>query len=281
VLDGSPCIVCEHPRRVRVANWSARCQNCGSWAAELPVGGSEVESSTRVAGYEALRRENTRSVLERLARLRSLAGARLLDVGSAYGWFLEEAARQGADALGIEPDENVAARSWGDVRVGRFPQALVPGERFDVIAFNDVLEHIPDARGALETARAHLRPGGLLSVNIPTADGIAFRTAGTLARAKLAGPYRRLWQYGLASPHLHYFSTEALVALIRECGMEVCTVGQLPAITRKGLWPRVHTVRRPSPASVIGFLSLYAAVGFLNRPGFGDIVHVIAERGDD
>jgi 2-polyprenyl-3-methyl-5-hydroxy-6-metoxy-1,4-benzoquinol methylase len=266
---------------VRISSWSARCEHCGSWAAELPVGGSEVESETRVAGYEALRRENTRAVLERLGRLRPVRGARLLDVGSAYGWFLEEAVTQGADALGIEPDENVAARSWGEVRVGRFPDALVPGERFDVIAFNDVLEHIPDVRGALEASRAHLQPGGLLSVNIPTADGLAFRSAGSLAAVRIAGPYRRLWQYGLASPHLHYFSTEALVDLIGDCGMEVRSVGQLPAITRKGLWQRVHTVRRPSPPSVVGFASLYVAAGVLNRPGLGDIVHVIAQRGND
>ncbi len=209
-----------------------------------------------------------------------MTDARLLDVGSAYGWFLEEAVRAGVVATGIEPDADVAARSYGDVRVGRFPDAVVSEGLYDVIAFNDVLEHIPDVRGALQTSREHLRVGGLLSVNIPTADGIAFRAARTLASVNVRGPYRRIWQYGLASPHLHYFSTRALTMLIGECGMSVRLVRQLPAISRAGLWQRVHTVRRPSATSVLGFASLYAAAGVLNRPGLGDIVHLIAERAD-
>jgi 2-polyprenyl-3-methyl-5-hydroxy-6-metoxy-1,4-benzoquinol methylase len=231
-----------------------------------------------VAGYESLRRENFRVVLDRLASVRPLDGSRLLDVGSAYGWFLEQAAHAGAVTVGIEPDERVAARSHGEVRIGRFPDALSPGERFDVIAFNDVLEHIPNARGALQACHDHLRPGGLLSVNIPTADGLAFRTSQVLARLNLDGPHQRLWQRALASPHLHYFSTTALIRLVGSCGIHVRTVDQLPAMTRQGLWQRIHTVRRPSPASMLGYVCLYIAAGVLNRPRFSDIVHVIGER---
>lgn len=280
MLDGSPCIVCGQPRRVRVANWSARCDGCGSWASDLPVGGAEVESETRIAGYEDLRRATSRAVLARLGELRDLRDATLLDVGSAYGWFLEEATLAGASATGIESDQSVAARSYGDVRVGRFPDVIDPGDRFDIIAFNDVLEHIPDVRDAIDVSREHLREEGLLSVNIPTADGIAFRTAAKVARVGVTGPYERLWQYGLASPHLHYLSTGGVVALLRGSGMKVRLVAQLPSITRTGLWQRVHTVRRPSPASTVGFAALYTATGLLNRPGLGDIVHVIAERAD-
>ena len=181
----------------------------------------------------------------------------------------------------IERSERVAARSVGEVRVGRFPEVVSLEERFDIITFNDVLEHIPDARGALEACRRHLRPRGLLSVNIPTADGLAFRVARGLAAVGFSGPYRRLWQHGLASPHLHYFSTDALLELIRSCGLRVRTIRPLPAVTRTGLWHRVHTVRRPSPTSVPGFACLYAAADLLNRPNFSDIVHVIAERPDD
>lgn len=240
-----------------------------------------METDTRIAGYESLRRENFRAILDRLACLRPLQAADVLDVGSAYGWFIDEASRAGAIASGIEPDERVAARSVGEVRVGRFPEVVSLEERFDIITFNDVLEHIPDARGALEACRRHLRPRGLLSVNIPTADGLAFRVARGLAAVGFSGPYRRLWQHGLASPHLHYFSTDALLELIRSCGLRVRTIRPLPAVTRTGLWHRVHTVRRPSPTSVLGFACLYAAADLLNRPNFSDIVHVIAERPDD
>jgi SAM-dependent methyltransferase len=245
---------------------------------DLPVGGSEVESPTRVAGIEQLRRENARTVLDRLALIRSLRGLRVLDVGSAYGWFLEEAEARGAVVFGIEPDATVARHSRSGVRVGLFPDVLSEGEAFDVIAFNDVLEHIPDVPGALDACARHLTPGGLLSVNIPTADGLGFRISCLLARAGISGPYRRFWQQGLPSPHLHYLTTTGLERLIAGRGVALCRTAPLSAIRREGLWARIHTIRRPSPASIAGFVSLYFAAGVLNRPQASDIVHVIAER---
>lgn len=236
-----------------------------------------MHTDMRTAGLEALRRENFRAVLDELASLRSLRGAAVLDVGSAHGWFLDEVMRRGGTGIGIEPDEHMASHSGGTVRVGLFPESLSPGERFDVIAFNDVLEHIFDVPGALDVCREHLRPNGLLSVNIPTADGLAFRMACTLARLHIYGPYRRLWQYGLPSPHQHYFSTHGLVTLIRRHGFVIRNVREMRAVTREGLWHRVHTTQRASLSSLLSFASLYIAAGLLNRRGASDIVHVVAQ----
>ena len=118
LLQGRPCIVCGAPLRPRFAEWSLQCQSCGSWASELVGGGREIESDVRIAGLEEVRRENFRVVLDRLEKLRPLRAASVLDVGSAYGWFVDEANRRGAQAEGIEPDEHVAARAIGPVRVG-------------------------------------------------------------------------------------------------------------------------------------------------------------------
>jgi hypothetical protein len=115
-------------------------------------------------------------------------------------------------------------------------------------------------------------------VNIPTADGLAFRMACGLAHLRIYGPYRRLWQHGLPSPHQHYFSTHALVHLIGRHGFTVRNVREMRAVTREGLWQRVHTVRRMSPASILSFAFLYIAAGLLSRRGASDIVHVVAQR---
>ena len=162
--------------------------------------------------------------------------------------------------------------------MGAFPDALASGERFDVIAFNDVLEHLPDVAGALKVCHDHLQPRGLLSINIPTTDGVAFRTACGLARVGIDGPYRRLWQHGFPSPHLHYFSTKALTTLIEGHGFVVARVRELPALKRDGLWQRMRTADRPSLVNVLAFAGMYAAADILNRPGLSDIVHIIAER---
>jgi 2-polyprenyl-3-methyl-5-hydroxy-6-metoxy-1,4-benzoquinol methylase len=277
--------------RTAITEWSARCPDCGTWASSLEpeinsrnehvASGTEIDTEARIAGLERLRRENFRDVLDRIGALVPLDGARLLDVGSAHGWFLEEAAARGVRATGVEPEEDVAASPLSrglDVRTGFFPDALDKGETFDVITFNDVLEHIPDARATLAACAEALRPGGVLSINIPNADGLGYRVAGTAARVGVRGPFERFWQHGLPSPHCHYFTRAGLRRLVEDSGFAVEEVGALSAISRDGLWERVHTFRRTTPASVASFAALWAAAPVLNRPRNSDIVLMLALR---
>jgi SAM-dependent methyltransferase len=212
--------------------------------------------------------------------VRPLAGSRLLDVGSAHGWFLQAARAHGADAVGIEPDPAIASASaqrGHSVRIGWFPQVLEDHERFDVITFNDVLEHIPDVVGALDACARHLEPDGVLSVNLPTSDGLAYRTSARLARLGVYGPFERLWQHGLPSPHVHYFPRAAIASLLQARGLCVRYVGPLQAVVREGLWQRIHVYRRATPASAIGYAAILGAAPILNARPFCDIVHLVAQ----
>lgn len=274
-----PCLVCNAATQP-VQNWNWRCSACGTWCSDLQPAGAEVDTQTRTVGLEALRRQNFRDILDDLARVRPIEGARVLDVGCAHGWFLDEASARGARSVGVEPDAHVAehARASGhEVHVGFFPEAI-DGE-FDIVAFNDVLEHIVDARGTLAAAHDLLAAGGLLSLNIPTSDGIGYRVARLLARIGVQGPFDRFWQRGLPSPHVHYFPREALRRLVTATGFEVVAIHPVRAIARRGLWERVHTVRRPTPASVASFVVLWLAAPVLNRPSASDTVLVVARRG--
>jgi SAM-dependent methyltransferase len=277
--------------RPAVTEWAARCPDCGTWASSLEpkinapnehvASGTEIDTEARIAGLERLRRENFRDVLDRIGTQVPLDGARLLDVGSAHGWFLEEASARGVRATGVEPEEDVAAGPIGrglDVRLGFFPDALDEDEKFDVVTFNDVLEHIPDAGATLAACARVLRPGGILSINIPNADGLGYRVATGAARVGVRGPFERFWQYGLPSPHCHYFTRAGLTRLVADSGFAVAGVGALSAISRDGLWERVHTFRRTTPASVAGFAALWAAAPVLNRPRNSDIVLMLARR---
>jgi SAM-dependent methyltransferase len=279
--------------RVAIVDWAARCPECGTWASNLEPAineqttdvttDTEIDAAARVVGLEQLRRENFRRVLDRIGALVPLSGARLLDIGSAHGWFLEEAAARGARATGVEPDEDVAAGPLGkglDVRPGYFPDVVWESETFDVVTFNDVLEHIPNAGATLDACERALRPGGVISINIPSADGLGYRVAGAAARIGMRGPFERFWQHGLPSPHCHYFTRASLARLLGDRGFAVEEVDALSAISRRGLWERVHTFRRTSPASVVSFAALWAAAPVLNRPRNSDIVLALARRLD-
>jgi SAM-dependent methyltransferase len=276
-----PCQACGGTATVTQDPWAFRCGVCGTWTSsldDLPVTISLDEQSRRT-GLEAIRRENFERVLDALGRVRNLHGARVLDVGAAHGWFVEAASRRGADAVGIEPDAVVAAMATERglaVRSGWFPDDLPVGEQYDVIAFNDVFEHLRDPRAVLEQIRHRLRPGGCLLLSLPDAHGLGFRLARTLRRVGLRGPYQRLWQVGFPSPHLWYFSRAGLVRLLTDSGLRVAFSGSLPTLTRRGLWHRVHFERRPSVGSAVQWASIWLLAPVFNARPFSDAMLLLA-----
>ncbi|MCW2958773.1 MAG: methyltransferase [Solirubrobacterales bacterium] len=285
-LEGQPCVVCGTAVRVRLAPWSARCGGCGTWRSTLQP---QIESSSlhgaidtaaRSNGLKELRERNNERILDEIEGLRPVRDAEMLDVGPAHGWFMTAALTRGGRIQGVEPEEAIAdyARGRGlTVRSGYFPGALDDAARFDTISFNDVLEHIPDVHATLRACAETLTPGGILSVNIPSATGLAFRVACLLRRLGIRGPYLRLWQEGLPSPHVHYFTPAALGQLIEQHGLIVRRTVPLSSVQRRGLWSRLHTVERPSPKSIFAFAALWLAAPILDRPSNSDIVLVLAQ----
>lgn len=149
--------------------------------------------------------------------------------------------------LGIEPNPviaSVAAARGHRVRVGYFPDVLDKTQRFDVVTFHDVFEHLAAPRAAACAIHACLQPGGLVVLNLPSSHGTLFRLANLLARLGLHGPLDRLWQRGFLSPHRSYFSPEGLAGLMKTIGLQEVFRGELPSIARSGLWARLRYDRR-------------------------------------
>jgi SAM-dependent methyltransferase len=272
-LSNASCPACGGPLKKQLESWLLFCSACGLWRSTLSSADRLQESqaldeSRRVSGLASLRDENYGRTLDELRRLGPVEGKRLLDVGCAYGWFLKAAREAGMVPFGLEPDPEIAAaaaREGIPVWVGYFPGAVPPGETFDVIIFNDVLEHIHDLDGILAACGRLLRPGGLLVVSAPDSRGALFRASGALARLGRKGLLDRLWQKGYPSPHLSYFNADNLALLVRRHGFEPQVKGSLRSLRIRGLWPRLHMDRRPSPLSVASYLALAAAVPVLNH----------------
>lgn len=270
---GEICEACGAALRRGSAPWHLVCATCGLHISKLsPAIGSATESiideDERESGLRDIRDRNFDVLLAWLLQQRPIqSGAtrkpRLLDVGCAHGWFLEKAAPY-FDTLGIEPERAVAertARRGINVRQGFFPQALKDDEDFDVIVFNDVLEHIPRVSGALALCRQRLRPGGVILVNAPDQDGALYRLSRALACIGRAGAFERMWQKGLPSPHLYYFGSQSLDLLARGAGLRVAAARRLPAVRLRGLYDRIRCagdVSMPKAVAITLAVSLMA-----------------------
>ncbi len=267
-------------------SWCFSCPSCGTQGSTLPAlslahdGSGTLDEQARRAGIRATRAENDARIVRALA---SRATGRLLDIGTGYGWFLDEARAAGFDAVGIEPDPDVAATPLTrglDVRAGFFPDVLTASERFDVACFNDVLEHLSDVATALRHVTAVLRPRGLLAVNIPVQDGPIYRAAVRLSRVSVDGPLRRMWQFGFPSPHLWYFTRASLLLMLKKHGFTPVSAIWLPSVNAQGMWHRVRYGGSGALASIAATGIATVAAPCLRRMSPTDTLLIIARRAD-
>jgi hypothetical protein len=185
------------------------------------------------------------------------------------------------DVLGIEPDKEVCvlcAQRGLPVRNGYFPEALQEAETFDVIVFNDVLEHIPSVIDVLRSCHERLNEGGYLVVNLPSSNGLLYRVAQMFSRFGYSGFFDRLWQKGLPSPHVHYFNESNLAELVERHGFVTVVKGQLPVVSLAGLYSRISfagKMNRISKAVVYCAVALSLPILKLFP---NDIIYLIARK---
>jgi len=278
------CPVCGGGLSAGYQSWHSVCQNCEYEKADFERNINSVfaheliDEGARETGLHDLRVHNFKKLL---ARVRSLKGSGwLLDVGCAHGWFLD-VAKDDFNVLGVEPDKQVfdATSARGlPVRKGYFPDVLDSTEKFDVIVFNDVIEHIPDLTNVLEACRQHLNEDGLLVLNLPNGGGVLYRLAKFFCRIGFPTFFDRLWQKGLPSPHLHYFRLSNLVELLKQNGFDMQVNGELSTLHLHGLYTRI------SYTGGYGFITrnlIYLGV-VLSLPVLSllpsDIIYVISRR---
>jgi SAM-dependent methyltransferase len=93
---------------------------------------------------------------------------KLLEVGSAAGYFLRYARTHGFDVQGVEPTAPLARFSSEILGVathhGDLDELPFQTESFDVVFLRNVLSHIPDPVSQFASLRQLLRPGGFIVV---------------------------------------------------------------------------------------------------------------------
>jgi 2-polyprenyl-3-methyl-5-hydroxy-6-metoxy-1,4-benzoquinol methylase len=284
-MSNDICPVCNGALTVGIQNWHFKCKSCRYEKGDLQPTINEVsahsliDEADRETGLREVRVSNFQKLLDVVSALKP-GGGKLLDVGCAHGWFVETAMSR-FDALGIEPDEAVFHSTYAKnlpVRKGYFPDALEASETFDVIVFNDVIEHIPDINSIIAACHERLNDGGLLVLNLPSSDGVFYKFSRLFAAMGKFGFFERLWQKGLPSPHVHYFNRKNLSNLLQQSRFTPVTTGTLPTLGLAGLYTRISYTGNLGTLSKVAIYCTIAAALPILRLLPSDIVYVVAKK---
>lgn len=140
------------------------------------------------------------------------AGEVMLDVGCGSGTSLLEAKALGATTFGIEADPNVrpiAAALGLTIHFGNLQDKPFPGQLFDLIVMNQVIEHLPDPDEGLRILSERLRPEGRMVLVFPNTGSLWRQLSGTR------------WINWHIPYHLHHFDKKHFERMARRCGLEV------------------------------------------------------------
>lgn len=167
------------------------------------------EGDTKLSAYNDYKknkkiiRRNFKPIIDQIRALQPNNG-RHLDVGCAYGFFLELTKEAGFEVHGVEPSihaVNFARRKFGGRIIHTtFEKAKLPKDYFSFVSMFDVLEHIQNPVGALKKAANLLTPGGILAIS--TGDQ-------TSLFARLCGSN---WHFYNPPQHLFIFPKDFLIS---------------------------------------------------------------------
>ena len=152
---------------------------------------------------------------------------KLLDVGCAFGFFLDLARKKGWETMGLEPSSQACSYIRDKLNLlvhqGTLSKVILPPETFDLITMFDVIEHLRDPLAGLVKINRSLKYGGLLAVTTADADSLLARILG-----------QRLEDIRRTNEHLYIFSRETIVAMLKKCGFKVLKIKSYGKFFRLG-----------------------------------------------
>jgi len=157
--------------------------------------------------------------------LRYKAQGDLLDVGCGMGDFCGLAKEAGFRVFGTEFSDqyaDIAKRRAGaeHIYVGRLQEIDFKNKTFDVISLWHVFEHLPDPLPTLLSLKGLVKPGGLISIEVPNVEQNRKRLMYQVDIEDY--PIDRL-------EHLFYYSGRALQFACEQAGLKVLAVNFVDA----------------------------------------------------
>lgn len=218
------CIICGNNVYTELYDEIFQCTNCkhifADWSLTLDEL-REVYSNSYFNGLEYLDYLGDRRVIEKNFRLRlatletfmPLSETSLLEIGCAYGFFLNLVREKAAFHLGLDLNEDAVNWSLTQLGVNAVCANLLDYDfgklRFNTVCMWDTIEHLTRPDLFLDAACSVLDKGGLLALTTGNIGSVIARIRG------------RKWRLIHPPTHLHYFSRSSINRLLVRHGLQV------------------------------------------------------------
>jgi SAM-dependent methyltransferase len=219
------CIICGADSPVPFYPGILKCGSCGHVFADTQLSDSALSALYKkdyFFGREYSNYLNDKAVLQKnfMLRWKTLRRfldpqrhKRLLEIGCAYGFFLELSKPFFNYSLGIDITEdgiNHAKNKLGlNATMGHFLDCDLKNENYDVVCMWDTIEHLREPHLYIQKIAEHTEDGALLALT--TGDILSLP-------AKIR---KQNWRLIHPPTHLHYFSIKTIGALLEKYNFEV------------------------------------------------------------
>jgi 2-polyprenyl-3-methyl-5-hydroxy-6-metoxy-1,4-benzoquinol methylase len=219
-----PCLACGNEQYNEIFSGIRSCKACRFAWADVNLSSAQWRElyNTRYffgdeyvdyLGEERALRKNFKRNLQFMAGYRS--SGKLLEIGSAYGFFLDEASRYysvtGVD-IHQEGCQYALDKFGADTRTGDLLAMPFENGSFDVITMWDTLEHLPNPQDFIKKAQSLLKDKGYLFFSTLDITSVLSRVQG------------RGWRQIHPPTHVSYFSRESLKIMLERFGFTVLAI---------------------------------------------------------
>jgi SAM-dependent methyltransferase len=218
------CVVCSGKKFNDYPGNLIECAKCGHIAAkEMPTNEEltklyqeEYFFGMEYSDYKADRPALEYNFKKRIKRLRDRTlkkDFKIVEIGSAYGYFLDLIKKDVKDHIGFEVSTDGVEYSKGELKVNAtnedFMKYKFKNASVDTVFMWDVIEHLTEPEVYLEKINSILKPGGR----------VVFTTGDI---GKLVPKLRKeKWRMIHPPTHVHYFTAKSATRLLKNKGFEV------------------------------------------------------------
>ena len=233
MLKSVVCLVCHQHQKFSFIYHGFkyyRCPHCGLVTTlPLPTDSQitdHYQQKFNQGNYELLRRyaPDYMKVYQDMAKRlslycrqhqKSLKKAKLLDIGTFTGEYMEAASQLGADVYGTELQSEavkIANQKFpGKIIEANILNTAFPHQNFDIITLLGLIEHVVNPDKLMTRVAKLLKPNGLIMIQTPNAGSLLARSMG-----KYWPPYAPI-------EHIHLFSRQSLELLLHQNGFDNLT----------------------------------------------------------